>query len=252
MTVQCRQLEVRRLAGADARKPVIVFLHEGLGSASMWRDFPRSVVRRTGCPAVIYSRYGYGNSDLLDGERQVDYMHREALESLPELLEKLAVRNPILLGHSDGASIALIYAGALNDTRALILLAPHVFVEDLTIDSIDAAKMAFKTTNLAEKLAPYHRDPASTFWGWNRIWLDSTFRSWNIEQFLPHIKCPVLAMQGLDDQYGTLAQLDSIERQVPARVERVHLENCRHSPHRDHPTRVIEAIGSFIDRLLAQ
>ncbi len=215
----------------------------------MWRDFPDRVVERTGCTAIVYSRRGYGRSEQLNADRKIGYMHYEALLVLPELLEKLGILEPILLGHSDGGSIALVYAGAQHPTKALILLAPHAFVEDLTVESIAAAKTTFETTDLRGKLARYHADVDSTFWGWNRIWLDPEFRRWNIEEFLTGIKCPVLAIQGLEDQYGTLAQLDAIERQIPASIRRLHLENCRHSPHRDQPELALEAVGTFIDEL---
>ena len=254
LKVAGHDLEVRQVAGQDAGRPVIVFLHEGLGSISMWRDFPEKVVARTGCSAMVYSRYGYGNSEVLRGERPVNYMHREALAVLPELLKKLEVNNPILLGHSDGGSIALIYAGSSTATadeqvKALILLAPHVFVEDVSIRSIVAAKMAFESSDLGAKLGRYHKDPEATFWGWNRIWLHPEFRNWNIEEFLPRITCPVLAIQGFEDEYGTLAQLDAIEGQVAGGIKRVHLENCRHSPHRDQADRTVEAIGAFLDQI---
>jgi pimeloyl-ACP methyl ester carboxylesterase len=246
LNVQGRELEVQRLGEANARKPAIVFLHDGLGSISTWRDFPRNLAQRTGCPAIVYSRHGYGNSELFPGERQRNYLHDEALRVLPELLDTLGIGTPILFGHSDGASIALIYAGANHSAKALILLAPHVFVEDLTVQNIAAAKLAFETTDMPEKLARHHKNPQSVFWNWNSTWMHSEFRNWNIEEFLPQITCPVLAIQGLDDPYGTLAQLDAIERQVPARVDRVHLKNCRHSPHRDHPQRVLELSAAFV------
>jgi pimeloyl-ACP methyl ester carboxylesterase len=249
LNIQGRELEVQRMGEAGARKPAIVFLHEGLGSISMWRDFPRDLSQRTGCPAIVYSRCGYGNSELFQGERQVGYLHDEALRVLPELLDALDITIPILLGHSDGASIALIYAGTNHPVKALILLAPHVFVEELTIKNIAAAKLAFETTDMPEKLARYHQNPQSVFWGWNSTWLHPDFRSWNIEEFLPQITCPVLAIQGLDDPYGTLAQLDAIEREVPAPVDRVHLNNCGHSPHRDHPGRVLELTAAFVGSL---
>jgi len=255
VTVQGRKLEVQRINGSSAQKPAIVFLHEGLGSISAWREFPHAVVARTGHSAIVYSRYGYGNSEVFSGEREVQYMHDEALYVLPELLGKLNVSSPVLIGHSDGASIAIIYAGASpskqNPPKALILLAPHVFVEDLSIASIAAVKVAFEQTNFGEKLARYHRDPASTFWGWNRIWLNSEFAKWNIEEYLPQITCPVLAMQGLEDQYGTLMQIEAIERSVPARFERAIIENCRHSLHRDQPERTLDVIGDFLDRHLS-
>ena len=249
LNIQGRELEVQRLGEADARKPAIVFLHEGLGSISMWRDFPRNLAERAGCPAIVYSRYGYGNSELFQGERQVGYLHDEARRDLPQLLDALDITTPILFGHSDGASIALIYAGTNHPAKALILLAPHVFVEELTIKNIAAVKLAFESTDMPEKLARYHQNPQSVFGSWNSTWLHPDFRSWNIEEFLPQITCPVLAIQGLDDPYGTLAQLDAIERGVPARVERVHLDNCRHSPHRDHPGRVLELTSAFLDSL---
>lgn len=229
--------------------PVLVFLHEGLGSLAMWKDFPARAAAATGCRALVYSRYGYGKSDRLQQARQVDYMHDEALNALPEVLHHLDIHNPVLVGHSDGASIALIHAGAAQwPVRALVLLAPHVFVEDLTVSSIDAAKTAYRTTDLPIKLGRYHDDVDNAFWGWNDIWLDPEFRHWNIESFLPRIDCPVLAIQGKDDEYGTMAQLECIARSIED-VTLIKLANCHHSPHRDQPAAVIEAIRRFIDRL---
>ena len=250
LTIQNKNIEVQRI-GSDTSKPTIVFLHEGLGSMALWRDFPSQVAGATNCPAIVYSRYGYGNSDVSRAPRPVSYLHDEALICLPELLEKLAVRNPILLGHSDGGSIALIYAGEHDQVKGLILLAPHLFVEEISIASIVAVKAAFETTDLREKLGLYHRDSGSTFRGWNDIWLNPDFRSWNIEGYLPNVKCPVLAIQGLDDQYGTLAQLDAIARQAQGPVELVHLPNCGHSPHRDQSETVLAAIRTFVARLTA-
>ena len=168
-------------------------------------------------------------------------MHDEALHSLPDLLRQLQVENPILVGHSDGASIALIYAGAHDRVRGLVVLAPHVFVEDLSVASIAEAKVTFQTTNLPEKLARHHRDAERTFWGWNNIWLHPEFRHWNIEEYLPRITCPILAIQGLDDQYGTMAQVEAIERQSGGSVEVVRLADCRHSPQRDQPEATLDA-----------
>jgi pimeloyl-ACP methyl ester carboxylesterase len=243
------ELEIQRIHAKDDSKPTIVFLHEGLGSVSTWRGFPQQVVERTLCPAVVYSRHGYGNSEVLREPRTVHFMHDEALRVLPELLDKLAIHDPILLGHSDGGSISLIYAGEHDRVKGLILLAPHVFVEDIGIASIAAARRAFETTNLAENLARHHKNSAATFWGWSHIWLHPDFRNWNIEQYLPRVNCPVLAIQGLDDQYGTLAQLDAIARQAPGSVEQIHLKNCRHSPHRDQREEVLKAISGFVARL---
>jgi pimeloyl-ACP methyl ester carboxylesterase len=249
VTVQGHRLEVRTIPGTDADAPTLVFLHEGLGSVSMWRDFPDKAASATGCPAVVYSRYGYGQSEVLRGPRAVDYMHVEALEVLPELLERLGIGAPVLVGHSDGGSIALIYAAMNDSVRGLVVMAPHVFVEDISVKSIAEAKTAFEGTDLAQKLGRYHADAAKTFRGWNDIWLDPDFRSWNIEEVLPRIHCPVLAIQGFDDEYGTMAQLDAIAAQIGGPIELLRLADCRHSPHRDQPAVVLEAMVSFIDRL---
>ena len=189
------ELEVLRTHAVDPGAPELMFLHEGLGSVSHWKDFPVRVVEATGCAVTVYSRYGSGQSDVLGEVRAVSYMHDEGLLALPELLSKLEIENPILVGHSDGASIALIYAGAHDRVRGLVLLAPHVFVEDLSVASIAEAKAKFDTTNLRERLARHHRDAARTFWGWNNIWLHPHFRSWNIEEYLPRITCPILVIQ---------------------------------------------------------
>lgn len=249
ITVQGRSLEVQRIAGRVPGAPELVFLHEGLGSVSHWKDFPARVGEATGCPVTVYSRYGSGNSALLTEPRPVRYMHDEALLVLPELLAQLEIENPILIGHSDGASIAIIYAGAHDHLRGLVLLAPHVFVEDLSVTSIAEAKVQFETTNLPEKLGRHHRDAAKTFWGWNEIWLHPEFRKWNIEEYLPRIGCPVLVIQGVDDQYGTMAQAEAIRRQVAGEVEVLALENCRHSPQRNQPEAALEAIRKFVGRI---
>jgi pimeloyl-ACP methyl ester carboxylesterase len=246
--VHGRLLEVQRFKGHD-QAPELLFLHEGLGSVSHWRDFPARVAQTTGCPVTVYSRYGSGNSDVLREARGVRYMHEEALDALPELLSRLEIDRPILVGHSDGASIALIHAGTHPGVCALALLAPHVFVEDLSVASIAAAKVQFETTNLAERLARHHRDAQRTFWGWNDIWLHPDFRSWNIEEYLPRITCPILAIQGVEDQYGTMQQVEAIQRQAAGAVEVLALENCRHSPQRDQPEATLRAIATFVDRI---
>jgi len=249
LKVQGYSLEVRRIAERDAGAVELVFLHEGLGSVSQWRDFPARVAEATGCPVTLYSRYGCGNSDVLAEARAVSYMHDEGLHALPELLGQLQIENPILVGHSDGASIALIYAGAHDRVRGLVVLAPHVLVEDLSVASIAEAKGKFESTDLPKKLARHHRDAARTFWGWNNIWLHPEFRSWNIEEYLPRIRCPILAIQGLDDEYGTMAQVEAIERQSGGPVEVVRLADCRHSPQRDQPEKTLEAITQFVQRV---
>jgi pimeloyl-ACP methyl ester carboxylesterase len=244
--VHGRLLEVQRLEGRK-KAPELVFLHEGLGSVSHWRDFPARVVEATGCPVTVYSRYGSGNSDVLGEARGVRYMHQEALDALPELLSRLEIDRPILVGHSDGASIALIYAGTHDRVCALVLLAPHVFVENLSVASIAEAKLRFETTNLAERLARHHHDAQRTFWGWNEIWLHPDFRNWNIEEYLASITCPVLVIQGLEDKYGTMKQVEAIQSQVAGPVEVLALENCRHSPQRDQPEATLRAITTFVN-----
>jgi pimeloyl-ACP methyl ester carboxylesterase len=249
VTIRERRLEVGRIAAPRPGGPTLVFLHEGLGSLSMWRDFPQQAVTTTGCAAVAYSRYGHGQSEVLREPRTVDYMHVEALEVLPELLGRLGVRDPVLVGHSDGASIALVYAAGRIEVRGLVLMAPHVFVEDLSVKSIAEAKTAFETTDLPQRLARHHADADKTFRGWNDIWLDTDFRAWNIEETLPRVHCPILAIQGFDDEYGTMAQLEAIGAQAGGAVELLRLTDCRHSPHRDQPQVVIEAMTRFIERL---
>ncbi|HTS07725.1 MAG TPA: alpha/beta hydrolase [Candidatus Eisenbacteria bacterium] len=248
ITVVGRNLEVLRIPGRPGRTD-LVFLHEGLGSVSHWRDFPALVNASSGCSVTVYSRYGSGESDVLGEPRSVGYMHEEAETTLPALLKQLRIEKPILVGHSDGGSIALIHAGTHNHLRGLVLLAPHVFVEDLSVQSIAKAKVAFETTKLPEMLARHHRDAGATFRGWNNIWLDPAFRGWNIEEYLPRIKCPTLVIQGLDDQYGTMAQIEAIRKQSGGKVEVLALPNCAHSPQRDQPEKVLHGITEFIANL---
>ncbi len=246
LTVQGRSLEVLRLPAKNPAAPELVFLHEGLGSVSLWKDFPARVAHATGCPVTVYSRYGSGHSDPQAAPHAVTYMHDEAQKTLPDLLAQLKIENPILVGHSDGGSISLIYAGTFHHVRGLILLAPHVFVEDLSVQSIADEKVRFETSNMPEKMARHHKDAARTFWGWNDIWLHAEFRHWNIEEYLPRISCPILAIQGRDDQYGTMAQVEAIARQARGPVEILALDDCRHSAHRDQPEAVLEAICRFV------
>lgn len=240
-------LEYELLEGSA---PTLVLLHEGLGSIGQWRDFPRRVAEATGCAVLVYARYGYGQSDVLAEERvPVSFMHDEALKSLPEMLAALGIADAVLVGHSDGASIALIHAGAGHPVRGVVVMAPHVFVEDICISSIVAARETFQNTDLPQRLGRYHRDPRKTFFLWNDVWLDPEFRRWNIEQYLPGIRCPVLAIQGEDDEYGTMAQLDAIARQAGGPCELLKLPRCGHSPHRDQPEAVLSAVARFVRKL---
>lgn len=242
-------IEYERIDVGHTSRPTLVFLHEGLGSIAMWRDFPERVAQATCCNALVYSRYGYGNSDPLGEPRGVRYMHDEALIALPGVLDLLSIERPILIGHSDGGSIALIHCGAHSrPLTAVVTLAAHVFVEDISLASIAAAKTAYETTDLRNRLARFHADVDSAFLGWNRIWLAPEFRNWSIEEFLPRIDCPVLAIQGEDDEYGTMEQMRRIGVEV-AGAELLPLENCRHSPHRDQPEAVIQAISRFVRRI---
>lgn len=251
--LQQHRLEYIRLAPRQAHVAArpIVFLHEGLGSISLWRDFPQQVADATGCEAIVYSRYGYGNSDALQGDRAVRFLHDEAWQTLPELLDKLNIHDPLLFGHSDGASIALIHAGSgLRPVSGVMVLAPHVMVEEFGLIGIRQARERYLTTDLKQRLARHHNDPDSAFWGWNNIWLHPDFRAWNIEEYLPQISCPVLAIQGEDDEYGTMEQLNRIATQVPD-VELLKLPNCGHSPHRDQPEAVLRATVRFVNRCLS-
>ncbi len=252
VTIGGTRLEFVRLRSAHPRDdaPAIVFLHEGLGSLAMWRDFPQRIADATGCEAVVYSRAGYGRSDAASLPRAVRYMHDEGLEVLPALLASLAIEKPILFGHSDGGSIALICAGGTETPLSgLILIAPHVMVEDISVASIAQAKVAWQTTDLPTRLGKYHADVDAVFRGWNDIWLHPDFRAWNVEEYLSGIACPVLAIQGEDDEYGTMAQVERIAAQIRD-VDLVKLADCRHSPHKDQPEAVIEAVGNFVTRLL--
>jgi pimeloyl-ACP methyl ester carboxylesterase len=245
------RLEVERISVASAGRPLLVLLHEGLGSVAMWRDFPGRLAHAANCDAIVYSRAGYGASDPAALPRPLTYMHDEARVVLPQLLDRLGIARPLLVGHSDGASIALIHAGAgIRPVQAVVAMAPHVMVEDLSIASIEAARVAYETTDLRDRLSRYHRDVDNAFRGWNGAWLDPGFRAWNIESHLPGIRCPVLAIQGEDDEYGTMEQVRRIAAAVPD-TEVLALSDCRHSPHRDQPDAVIDAITRFVDRVAA-
>jgi pimeloyl-ACP methyl ester carboxylesterase len=240
--------------GGDAGAPLIVFLHEGLGSVAMWRGFPQQLCRAVGAQGLVYSRPGYGRSTpRAPGESWApDFMHRQAHEVLPALLRALRIdgrgRPLWLFGHSDGGSIALLHAARADEPLAgIVVLAPHIFVEELSVASIEKARAAYAFTDLRARLARYHDDPDSAFHGWNDIWLDAAFRSWNIEAELAAIRCPVLALQGLEDEYGTLEQIRGIARAVPG-AQLVEISRCGHSPHRDQPEAVIDAVRAFMQR----
>ena len=237
--------------GKESGKLALVFLHEGLGSIAQWRDFPAKVAAATGLRALVYDRYGYGQSEVLqEPVRSVRFMHDEALVALPDLLKALKVEDPILIGHSDGASIALIYAGAGHKVKGVVAMAPHVFIETVCLTSIEAAKKTFETTDLAGKLGRYHRDARKTFYGWADVWTEENFKRWDIRrEYLPNIRCPVLAIQGYEDEYGTMEQLEDIKRNVSGPCELLKLQDCGHTPFRDQPDRALAAVARLIESL---
>ena len=232
----------------------MVFLHEGLGSLSMWRDFPQRLCDAGGFRGLVFSRYGYGRSTPRPAPEKwpVDFMHVHAREVLPQVFRKLGLdadgRCPWLFGHSDGGSIAIIYAASFPRAAAgIVAVAPHIMVESLSIASIEAARVAYLETDLKSRLARHHADPDSAFFGWNDVWLDRRFRDWSIEAMLPAITCPLLALQGTDDEYGTLAQIRGIAARCP-QTEMAALDRCGHSPHRDRPDEVIRLVTAFVRR----
>ncbi len=233
----------------DPALPVVVFLHEGLGSVAMWKDFPSRLCAAIGLRGLVYSRPGYGASTPKSPDEHwgLDFMHLQATRVLPALLEALGVQQPIVLfGHSDGGSIALIYAAMFPDrVTAAIVMAPHILVEEFGLRSIREARTAYVTTDLRDKLARYHQDVDSAFRGWNDIWLAPEFVQWTIRDLLPAIRCRVLAIQGVDDQYGTMAQIDGIADRVPG-TQLVKLPACGHSPHRDQPQAVIDSVEALL------
>ncbi len=248
------RIEYQWLCAHNTDAPLMVFLHEGLGSVSMWRDFPLRLCEALGCRGLVYSRPAYGQSTArADADRwRPDFMHRQAYEVLPALLQVLSVdvcSDKIwLFGHSDGGSIALLYAARFsNYLQGAIVLAPHIMVEDISVQSIAQARTAYLETDLRARLARHHANPDSAFWGWNDIWLHPEFRAWNVTDELGAITCPLLAVQGVNDEYGTLEQIRGIARKAP-QCELVELADCGHSPHRDHSDRLIEAVSHFYRR----
>jgi pimeloyl-ACP methyl ester carboxylesterase len=252
--IECESYRTRAKAAAVADgRPRLVFLHEGLGCCALWRDFPVAVAEATGLDAFAYSRPGYGASQRGDAPMaSVRYMHDEALEVLPQVLRAAGIKEHILIGHSDGASIAIIYAGgsAAGGLRGLVLIAPHVFVEPLTLRSIAAARQAFESGDLVARLKRWHGDnTAYAFHRWNDSWLDPDFARWNIEEYLPRIKVPALIIQGELDEYGSRAQIEAIERRMGSKARSVLLPECGHSPQRDQAQATLDEIAAFVKSL---
>jgi pimeloyl-ACP methyl ester carboxylesterase len=233
--------------------PTLVLLHEGLGCVAMWKDFPERLAARTGCGVLAYSRPGYGKSDPIPLPWGPGYMHDHALNVLPAVLDQAKVRKTVLIGHSDGASIAAVLAGSRQDfrIRGLVLMAPHFFVEDMGLRAIAAARTAYETGTLRARLARYHDHVDVAFRGWNGAWLDPAFRAWRIDDCVAHIRVPILIIQGEGDEYGTIAQVRLAEDEAYCPVDAVTLPDCRHSPHLDQPAATLEAVAEFVHRLLA-
>ena len=252
LTVGASHLEYRMIGPSTENAPTIVMLHEGLGSTRLWGDFPDQLQAATGAGVFVYSRAGYGASTPVKLPRPLDYMHVEALDVLPKLLDKIGFRRGLLLGHSDGASIAAIYAGSHQDHRVqgLALIAPHFIVEDVGVASIAQIRDAYATTNLKEKLARWHKDVDNTFYGWNDAWLNPDFRHWDISEYLAYIRVPVAILQGADDEYGTMRQIEIAQEECYCPVDVTLIPGAGHQPHREAPGATLDAVQEFANAVL--
>ena len=252
LRISASDLEYRMIGPAPDDAPTIVMLHEGLGSAALWGDFPEKLQAATGAGMFAYSRAGYGASTPAKLPRPLDYMHTEALDVLPRLLDQIGFRHGVLLGHSDGASIAAIYAGAHQDHRVqgVAMIAPHFIVEDISVKSIAEIKTAYETTGLKAKLARWHSNVDNAFYGWNGAWLDPKFRDWDISEYLAYIRVPVAIVQGVDDQYGTMRQVEIAQEECYCPVDVIEIPNAGHSPHREAPGATLDAISEFANAVL--
>jgi len=245
-------LEYSMIGPQPADAPTIVMLHEGLGCAGLWGDFPEKLQAATGAGVFAYSRAGYGASTSAKLPRPIDYMHIEAREVLPKLLDAIGFRRGLLLGHSDGASIAAIYAGSHQDHRVegIALIAPHFIVEDISVASIAEIKTAYETTGLREKLARWHKDVDNAFYGWNGAWLDPDFRDWDISEFLAYVRVPIAIVQGVDDVYGTMRQIEIAQEECYCPVDVSVIQGAGHQPHREAPEATLDAIAEFANTVL--
>jgi pimeloyl-ACP methyl ester carboxylesterase len=252
LSVGASELEYRMIGPHPADAPTIVMLHEGLGSAGLLGDFPDKLQAATGAGVFAYSRAGYGASTAAKLPRPIDYMQIEAREVLPKVLDRIGFRRGLLLGHSDGASIAAIYAGSHQDHRVegIALIAPHFIVEEISVASIAAIKTAYETTNLRDKLARWHKDVDNAFYGWNSAWLDPSFRNWDISEFLAYIRVPTAILQGFDDAYGTMRQIEIAQQECYCPVDVTIIPGAAHQPHREAPAVTLDAVADFANAVL--
>jgi pimeloyl-ACP methyl ester carboxylesterase len=251
LNIAGNDLEYRMIGPQPSEAPTIVMLHEGLGSAALWGDFPDRLRAATGMGVFVYSRAGYGASSAVTLPRPLDYMSREALDVLPALLDAIGFQRGVLLGHSDGASIAAIYAGSAGDhrVRGVVLMAPHFVVEDVSVASIAAIKQTYETTDIRAKLARWHRDVDNAFYGWNNAWLDPAFRRWDVSEYLAYIRVPVAILQGEDDQYGTVRQIEIAREECYCPVDVTLIPQCGHSPQREAAELTLATVSEFVGRL---
>lgn len=251
LDVAGQRLEARAWGHSPDDAPTLVLLHEGLGSVAQWKDFPHRLSQATGFGVLAYSRAGYGHSSAVKLPRPLDYMTREAVDVLPGVLNSIGFRRGALLGHSDGASIAAIYAGTAQDfrVRGVCMIAPHFFTEPVGLAAIAEAKTAFETADLRQRLAKYHADPDIAFRGWNDAWLDPGFEDWNIEEVIAYFRVPALVIQGREDPYGTLAQIEALEHGIYSPLDTLILDDCKHAPHIEYPDQTLAEIASFVSRL---
>lgn len=252
LTIGSSQIEYRMIGPAPDAAPTLVLLHEGLGSAGLWGDFPDKLAAATGTGVFAYSRSGYGASSPAALPRQPDYMHREALDVLPQVLDAIGFRRGLLIGHSDGASIATIYAGGVQDhrIRGLGLIAPHFIVEDISVASIAKIKTEYEQGDLKPKLARWHSDVDNAFYGWNNAWLDPAFRAWDISESLAYVRVPIAIVQGADDHYGTLRQIAIAEEECYCPVDATIIPGAGHNPQREAPEAALKAVADFVNRIL--
>jgi pimeloyl-ACP methyl ester carboxylesterase len=250
--INSSDLEYRMIGPAPEDAPTIVMLHEGLGSAALWGDFPEKLQASTGAGVLVYSRAGYGASTKVELPRPLDYMTIEARDVLPRVLDATGFRRGLLLGHSDGASIAAIYAGGLADhrVRAVAMIAPHFVTEEMGLKAIAETRQAFETGGLRPKLARWHGDVDNTFYGWCDAWLDPGFRQWDISEYLAYIRVPVAIVQGTDDRYGTIRQVEIARQECYCPVDVTMIPGAGHSPHREAPEATLNALSEFVGRIL--